>query len=254
MVQTHESFGANRRGFTTVELLVVIGVIGLLLGIMIPAVILIQGRMIRSRMTADLRAVAQALEHYHSDHEKTFSQFGNEGYPFFDGQAIAPSGIVGSQLLCLALLAPRSEAEDGYDGLGFRTSTLVGADGKRQGTVYGPYLSADKFAYNPSTYELLDSRGQPILYYAARKTNTLGVSNGGTTRWDVSDDMDPSTGQPKIDIGSLAGKLGLNADGSAPANASPNYTGPFLLWSAGPDSRFGPDAKGKMDDVSSIDP
>lgn len=187
----------ERSGFTLVELLVVIGIIVLLIGLAVPAVLhsLKTGR--RTRTVSDFQLIGTALEAYKAD-------FGD--YPRFDSDN-TPNSINmmqdrGARLLCRALLSPgpaavtgqgtvdfnginnggTGQAPDGADGPGFRVRP-GGA-----GRVYQAYIQADKFplgnpgaaagastgkwdSTNFTDATLLDPQGNPILYYPAAPGN-----------------------------------------------------------------------------------
>ena len=59
---------AKRRGFTLTEMLVVIGIIVLVLSIATPMIARAWRQGDRTRMAADLQAIATALEAYRQDH------------------------------------------------------------------------------------------------------------------------------------------------------------------------------------------
>jgi prepilin-type N-terminal cleavage/methylation domain-containing protein len=182
-------------GFTLVELLVVIGLITLLIGLALPAVLHSLKAARRTRTVSDFQLIGTALEAYKSN-------FGD--YPRFDSDASTYSLNVmqdrGARLLCRALLAPgpavvsgtgttdfngannggTGQAPDGADGPGFR---LRSNGTTAAGTVWRPYIDASKFrlgnpgaiitstktwdSVNFTDATLLDPEGNPILYYPA---------------------------------------------------------------------------------------
>lgn len=60
----------SRRGFTLPELLVVIGIIGVLLALTVPAVQRVRGAADRLACAGNLRALGQALKMYHNDKQR----------------------------------------------------------------------------------------------------------------------------------------------------------------------------------------
>ena len=92
------NISTKREGFTIVELLIVIVVIGILATITIVAYNGVQQRARDSRRQNDARIIKQALESYHAD---------NNGYPNCAGgtQAVGTKGA-GTVASCLSLLVP----------------------------------------------------------------------------------------------------------------------------------------------------
>jgi prepilin-type N-terminal cleavage/methylation domain-containing protein len=194
---------AARPAFTLIELLVVIGIIVLLMGLLIPAILHALNTGKRTRTEADLHLIETALEAYKSD----FAD-----YPRFvsaaDDQANAGTNSIwldyrqdrGAVLLCRALLGPSPAGDlasvdltsstevgaDGADGPGFRTRrTMSGTPPTVSGKVWGPYIQSDKFKLGGTDTNyftdatLLDNQGNPILYYPATP-NTTSFSQPGT--------------------------------------------------------------------------
>lgn len=178
----------GRRGFTLVELLIVVGIIVLLATILLPMVIRVQLQARRTAMAADLQVISQALEAYRSDFgdyprvNRYQHQTGNLPVNASNGTILF---AVGAQVLCWALVAPGNAAQDGADGPGFRLRGVTGP-------VKGPYLPPDRFLigladglgviHAPGTIGtvrttnfddtqdvLADRSNSPILYFPAYK-------------------------------------------------------------------------------------
>ena len=266
--------GAGRRGFTLTEMLVVIGIVVLVLSIATPMVTRAWRAGDRSRMAADLQAIAGALEAYRQDHGS---------YPRV---APAPGGIDtdfnGARMLCRALIGPGPEYHknpqyiaDGkgadaaptaggrvdwtQPGPGFRTRGSQEGDYKPfTGTVYGPYLKPDQFKLGNPSYPgsneaipgflaLLDRYNRPILYYSAlgkpniRLKTSYAWDRSGTDKpmYNALDNWDGAKGaMPKQVLSVMLGDT--NANGQIDGDETPAHEGPYLLWSAGPDEQFGP--------------
>lgn len=185
----------RRRGFSLVELLVVIGIVGLLIGILVPTISVALKKGKRATAAAQLQLIGTALEAYKGD-------FGD--YPRvtdFPALVLAADDnrvLNGAKVLAKALIGPGAEnptgappfvnGEDGSDGPGFRIRRLRGpgpdgvagnADDRLNGKVWGPYLPADKFklrdpddptnaSASPARAAMLDGNDKPILYFPAR--------------------------------------------------------------------------------------
>ena len=243
---------ARRAGFTLLELLVVIGIILVLVGLLLPSLAAVWKGSVRTRMTADLNAIAIALEAYKADHHE---------YPLVIGSGTTANHW-GSVVLCKALVAPAPAANDGFDGPGFRA--------RGGGKVYQAYLPSDKFklvrpdgtqttptsGVDLNNCALGDRYGKPILYYPGNKTanirvadgyvndasyvGTTGTAGGGVRPMFNSNDNNggPTAGLSEIQLRTLLGDRDNN--GGINGGETAAYTGPYLLWSAGPDETFGP--------------
>jgi type II secretory pathway pseudopilin PulG len=175
-------------GFTLVELIVVIGIIVLLVGIAIPALIRVVSTGREAAIQADLRAIELALDAYEQD-------FGD--IPRFSTTAGDPLNFApdrGARLLARAMfgIAPKSDElfdgsdqtpgdafylfQDGHgtleDPVGFRENrvnynsasppVLDPADGRTNndaytGKVFEPYLSLESFAVSRDDYDIDDT-------------------------------------------------------------------------------------------------
>lgn len=229
-------------GFTLVEMLVVIGMIAVLAAIIVPAVGTAMRHARRTRMAADLQTIASALEVYKQD---------NGDYPRVNSGP--PNPVTGAQVLCRALYGPGNAAQDGHDGFGFAV--------RQGGQVFGPYLRVGQFKIgdpnapdsatpNPLEMCLLDGNNKPILYYPARPGPVIlaGTINGASTfisggSQSVFNFTDNYLAPPKDYVSNsqfMAVMGDLDLDGKIMASETAASTGPFVLWTAGPDGKFGP--------------
>jgi prepilin-type N-terminal cleavage/methylation domain-containing protein len=228
-----------RRGFTLIEMLVVVAIVVLLAGLLLPMVVRSYRVAERTRLRADLNTVATALDAYRAD-------FGD--YP-------RPTDNVdsrGAVILARALVALGPATLDGADGPGFRIRSM--------GKVHGPYLQQYKLGFldgvNTSFDKacLLDKNGQPILYYPQQKLN-LAISGTRyawirppTTppteppqMWNQFDNLGTTT-TPRLfaDINKFRVMMGdTSLDGVIQAGEQA-IEQPFILWSSGPDEMYGP--------------
>ncbi len=180
----------HRPGFTLIEVLVVVGIIALLAGLVLPALLHARRTAIVTRTKSDLALIGTALEAYKHD----FGDYPRFASPLDDKESEANavpgrgtwldySADRGARLLCFALIAPGpagtgaaavdTGGQDGADGPGFRgRRTLIAGTTTLAGKVYSPYIDSSKFKIqstqpNMSDAKLLDGSGMPILYYPA---------------------------------------------------------------------------------------
>ena len=269
--------GRRRRGFTLVEILVVIGIIVLLVGIGLPMLNRAMRQARITAMSANLVTIATALDAYkadHGDYPRVAADLDAAGNPVA-GSLAAPNPPTGAQILAQALVgpAPKSsgngsatpptarEPQDGQDGPGFKTRRAPGPDGQyntdddiMQGRTYGPYVPADKFKLsNPADPDnpappvllltLLDNWGKPILYYPARPGANVNVANGYVAVETAAlRPMFDAADNAEVPVTELRRALGDESDNGGIETAAgerARHTGPYILWSAGPDGNFG---------------
>jgi prepilin-type N-terminal cleavage/methylation domain-containing protein len=232
-----------RRGFTLIEMLVVIGILALLMGILLPMVIRAVRSGDRAKASAQIQSIAAALESYH----QSFGDYPRLPEANLAGTAPAPR-MYGSDLLLWALIAPRDATQDGAEGPGFRKRGM-------QGQVYGPYLPIEKFKYD--NIGIQDSFGNNILYIPARPAKpNLGATNGfiagnAGALYDSRYLSNLTEQQFRYMMGDL------NTNGQIDGNEQPVSTAPYILWSAGSDGTYGPAALNatdvaKCDDVTNF--
>lgn len=225
------------RGFTLVEMLVVVGIIVILVGILTPMFLRAYQGSGSARVKMDLQTIAVALEAYKQDHGD---------YPRVTDYGDTSDQYRGARLLTRALIAHFNEPIDGADGPGFRTRRL---QGQAQGRVYGPYLALDSFRMRIDPADpaidvldpddptqvpvLLDKLDNPILYFPARarkpdlNNNNDYVSSTSASLYNQADNSIASLNVMRLSL--------------IEPNGQYKTTGPFILWSAGPDGILGPD-------------
>lgn len=223
---------APRGGFTLIELLVTIGIIVLLIGIALPALVSVRKSAKRSAMTNQLQMIYTGLEAFKSEN--------NDRYPEVDLSTTPPYGVGdnGAFALCRALFAPApasakdpaTELADNKDDLGFRKEP-------GNGRVYGPYLRPEGFRFGYAVSDgaggfvlsepgtvftghdyaklmIADGNGKPILYCAPLSTRPR--FGQGNVFFADSRSTHPNTDIVYYDLDRLTGHPGVtNAEMNA---------------------------------------
>lgn len=183
--KTSPGRGAKARGFTLVEMLIVIGIIVLLIGIVAPAV----SGVLKSSKIASSRAAINLLDSACRQYAADF----NDAFP---ASRYPDTGVIqwyGAEWLveCLTGYVRSSESgaitdrttDDGKNGFGFRLA--------QRGKVYGPYNGAEnvkmesdattnpKLAGGHGVPVFVDRFGNPILYFRYTGTTYNTTDNGG---------------------------------------------------------------------------
>jgi prepilin-type N-terminal cleavage/methylation domain-containing protein len=182
------------RGFTLVEMLVVISIIIVLMALLLPAIGKVYKSAQRTAIANDLQAIATALEAYKKDFNDYPRVQYAPGMTTTDPQR--PNPMTGAQVLCWALIGPAGKTDltnppatsrlmqDGADGPGFATRRLPGtdntlntADDVIQGKVTPSYLASGPFDYgdpvprvatDPPPYK---APGEVLRYASAARPN-----------------------------------------------------------------------------------
>jgi prepilin-type N-terminal cleavage/methylation domain-containing protein len=135
-------------GFTLVEMLTVIIIVGLLLAIGTPTVLRMQLQSIRTASLATLGTIGTAVDMYKTELGV---------YPPSERDGVA----YGRHRLVWALIGYRSAAEDKLDGPGFKISAI--------GKQYGPYGGTERIDTigDPAndTISFVDGFRQEVFYY-----------------------------------------------------------------------------------------
>lgn len=220
----------DRRAFTLVELLVVIGIIVLIASIGIPMGMKAYRAGDRARAQADLNSIAVALEQFKADwgdYPRPESQGANCGFaalgryligpgpaaaastPKFNASRTTPYGIgdVASDGATppkeYVWVDPDTAPTSSPPTAGWMlVSYADGHDGPGMkkpigGRTYGPYLQADKFKMRGLA--ILDRQGNPILYFPALAAKpNIHSANGFAMSYDPAL---PNSPRPLYNIG-----------------------------------------------------
>ena len=257
----------RRSGFTLVEILVVIGIIGLILSIALPITFKARRQASRARATRDIEALRTGLEEFKNIHNEYPQIF----YPNFLPTTDPRNAKNGAQVLYAALV--------GIDQLG---NKIVNPKSNRPAEVF---INIENFKVSGGTIN--DSNGKPILYFPAtvpapditkvllgRKmfVDDNAARNSPFSLYNHSDA--PAGTLSLLDMRYMLGDgfrynaadsyhaypaPGVVPDGIINPIASPAYgqerpstNAPFLLWTAGPDGIYG-FTSGITDDVTNFD-
>jgi prepilin-type N-terminal cleavage/methylation domain-containing protein len=145
------------QGFSLVEMLVVVAIVGLLAGMLMPAVNMYRDRMKEATSLLTIKTLDGACKYFHLD--LTYYP------PSKIDDAVDPKRLWhGYRLLPWFLTGYADVANDGKEGFGFRT--------EKRGKVCGPYNDAEKLTVQKDDPKddteapyFIDSFGQPIFYY-----------------------------------------------------------------------------------------
>jgi general secretion pathway protein G len=123
---------ASQRGFTLVELMVVVAIIALLAAIVIPNYVHARAQAAVSQSEANIKQIATSLELYYAD---------QQSYPVGQDQAVTPALFGGSGNAYLAATPTNALGRQSY-----RYSYVPAASGKP-----ASYALTDPGTYDPST-------------------------------------------------------------------------------------------------------
>jgi prepilin-type N-terminal cleavage/methylation domain-containing protein len=241
---------ARRRGFTLVELLIVMGIMLVLASILVPMVIKSYKTAQQTRMAADFQSISVALGAYKTDFGMYPEVGANE-----HGSATLVRALLAPDVPNPPFSVPAGTYDDGAPGYGFRIRRSAGVG---QGKVFGPYLDKDKFQFKSDTVlgtpanpelGLVDTWGERvIMYYVARpgKVNVTDSANGAVFVGTLPISLfNPNQNNTSASGGISANMLSImlgdtNKNGYIDNGEHAKVTEGFVLWSAGPDRVFGP--------------
>jgi len=238
----------HRPGFTLVEILVVLGIIGLILSIALPVTFKARRQASRTRALRDLEALHIALDEFKNSHN-VYPQI---YYPFFTPNTDPKNAKNGAQLLYAALV-----------GIDQQGNKIVEPKSNRP---IGAMINVENFQVTAvnGNRTINDSNGKPYLYFPGtvpspditKKIGAIGlfVSTNATRLAPnpLYNFSDAPTGTLSLaDMQSILGDT--NKDGMINPGETASSTAPYLLWAAGPDGTFGLDTNKKTDDVTSFE-
>ena len=129
--RTRMSAGLPRRtgrGFTLIEILVVVAIIALLIAVLLPSLVSAKEQAQRVACLGNLRSLGQAMMFYAEDHRQNYYMY-NSSYNFTTGVWGGPEGTVGDDSAVSLALDMKSVGKPGDPG--YNVNTLLGAPNKK---------------------------------------------------------------------------------------------------------------------------
>ena len=191
----------NANGFTLVELLVVIFIIGLLSAVLVPAVFGAHQRSLAKACKAEIQQLEQALTLYEVD------------YRDFPPSSLQDLGLKVSNKInegCESLVLTLSSRRNEMSYFSFREDRLENTDADRA-PVTAQKLTNSVFTTN-ELFELIDPFGNPYIYFHANDLDATCVQKyiiGGERR-----DIKPNLTQDKLGLIRGAGRYQLHSLGA----------------------------------------
>lgn len=237
-------------GFTLVELLVAIGIIVLLISILIPVVSGARKKAAANRAQRDIEALRTGLEEY----KNNFNEYPAIGFGGSKtGQQALYCALVGRNQSGTATNVPISNSKSGRPA-----PSLINTENFRA-----------KFIDVNNGWLICDENDWPYLYFRATvpMPDIRSATQGGFAKstaippgtpsplYNLRDCV-PSPNNTKVTFNTTHFQRLLgddNGNGLIDANEQPSTTGPYLLWTAGPDQIYGLDPNGnKSDDITNF--
>jgi len=197
-----------RRGFTLVELLAVIVILGMLIGLIAPSVQAVRKMFLVDQTKAYMHQLSMGIDNYRTETGELPPSNGTFPHPAALNPAQLPSGAAG---LVQCLLGYLGSDQDGLAGPGFRL--------QRAGRKHGPFVPQNMpLAGEPPVFQ--DAFGNSILYYRFSGTAYIPGDNNTT-----------DAQGPKIPA-----DINTYAKDWQPSDAThPYYREDYILLSPGPD-------------------
>ncbi len=218
--------GGRRPGFTLVELLTIIIILGLLVALVSPAIQEANKQFKITQTRTIIEQLKMGVNSYRDD-------LGD--LPPSDGSYLAPGGTKklsnagGAAGLVQCMIGYLDKDDDGMSGVGFRTV--------RAGKFHGPYVSQNlKYAGEPPIFQ--DAFGNDILYYRWYSTGQ------GSGSYRTSDNSDGPT-----DL------MTYVRDPHTKDQDHPYYREDYLILSPGPDRKWAKPTTDteKVDDIANFE-
>jgi prepilin-type N-terminal cleavage/methylation domain-containing protein/prepilin-type processing-associated H-X9-DG protein len=157
----------RRRGFTLIEVLVVIAIIGVLVAMLLPAVQAAREAARRAQCTNNLKQIALAMQNYHSAHNT-----------FPPGRVRSRVDGLGLVYSAFAQVLPELEARPVYDAINFSLNADRGVGGPENDTARRMRVAA--FLCPSDTTSEFDTPEQsPINYMMSVGTRHSVIDNDG---------------------------------------------------------------------------
>lgn len=153
---------SKNRGFTVIELLTTIAIVGILIGLLVPALGLVRKTAYQIKQKSQFHTIGIGLEGYQSD-------FGE--YPPSSYDPLVDDAYCGAQKL--------AEAMVGYDGFGVHVRSELRSDGLVDWDGDGTYTSPGESVYYPLFDETNETKEENL---AARKGPYLEIESANAVK------------------------------------------------------------------------
>lgn len=217
--------GQHERGFTLVELLTVIAIIGILIAILVPGISAIRGQVNKTATRATLSTLETGIETFRAD-----SRIGG-AYPPSGAPKTGPQRPGGGYVVANPYQGVNNGADIGISGGGILFWALAGADQlgcpgfepTRPGITNWAKTSDSRpggaYALDPNTRQPVVPRSGPFVDLAKVKISQFNAARGS---WDIPAELDA---RQELNLQPVQREFPMFLD---------NFGQPILYWKADP--------------------
>lgn len=155
-----KSAAGGASGFTLIELLVVISIIGILIGLLLPAVQMAREAARRTACVNNLKQMGLALTNYHESRNAFPMGYATANVPFVNGESDTAPGWAWSSMILAEL-----EQRPLFDATNFQLPAEAAENATTTQTILGVYLCSSDSPPSEA-FELVDSKSVAIARQA----------------------------------------------------------------------------------------